>query len=318
MKKKKIVKRNHYVSCLNSTLKIFNQIRNYKESKDLSYEDQLDILMRILFQGNDFSNPILQSHMSLWAEGLEKVMNNEIKYLFINSLSLVDFLKSIELIDLENIYAFINENGEFDIIKPSFKADGHGEYVEYKNPQSIIASTIYYGILLPNKLSYYIRITLDENNVIRLVLIDSNNYIMTADSKTIDKLKNGDELDKQDYELFKLAVNMLFYCQAFPECVSEGLPKDSVLDSYPGLVTQKNNVSLSDKIIEKTTRTERGEVIPHFRRGHFRYLGSERFTKMRGKTIFIESTFVKGKDLKKYTVEDTSKKEEMGDIKYYG
>lgn len=39
---------------------------------------------------------------------------------------------------------------------------------------------------------------------------------------------------------------------------------------------------------------ENRDVSPHLRSGHFRYLGSEYFSKKRGRTIFVKSSFVKG------------------------
>lgn len=88
--------------------------------------------------------------------------------------------------------------------------------------------------------------------------------------------------------VFNLAMNFLFYINAFPECVIDGVPSD--VKKNPKAKT----ISLSNKIVSHTT-TEHGFVRPHFRSGYFRHLNSDYFVNCKGQVRFIASTMVKGK-----------------------
>jgi len=90
-------------------------------------------------------------------------------------------------------------------------------------------------------------------------------------------------------EMLRLILNLLFYMSAFPENVLNS-PPDEECDKL-----NKNNsktISISPTISEYLH--ENRDVQPHLRRGHFRFLGSDHFTKKRGQTIFVKASFVKG------------------------
>lgn len=109
---------------------------------------------------------------------------------------------------------------------------------------------------------------------------------------------NFDSPKKQDKEkvlqkdFFKFGLNLIQYIDAFPDCVRDGLPKHFVIKN--SFKNKKQTIRLSNKvrIIDSTTRK------PHFRRGYFRYLGSDYFVNKKGQTVFIEATFVNGKNAK--------------------
>jgi len=88
-------------------------------------------------------------------------------------------------------------------------------------------------------------------------------------------------------EIYNLGLNFLFYINAFPQCVIDGVP-NGVKKNPKGKV-----ISTSDKIISHTT-VEHGFVRPHFRSGYFRHLNSDYFVNCKGQVRFIESTMVKG------------------------
>ena len=85
-----------------------------------------------------------------------------------------------------------------------------------------------------------------------------------------------------------VVFSAMAYVQAFPEMVVDGIPED--LRHGPRYRGRKcMRVGMSPSLIL------RDGPSPHYRMGHFRYLQSDRFKKMRGKTIFVHGTFVKGK-----------------------
>jgi hypothetical protein len=91
-------------------------------------------------------------------------------------------------------------------------------------------------------------------------------------------------------DLVKLVYGFSLYLEAFPETVVEAGAKNvHKLNYYRGeaRVVECNQVASSDN--------ESAAVSPHFRRGHFRVLHSERFTKKQGQVVFVKGCFVKGK-----------------------
>lgn len=91
-------------------------------------------------------------------------------------------------------------------------------------------------------------------------------------------------------------VNFLFgfilYLKAFPECVKPATRED-VKSKEPMAGSQKILIG-KNKIVENELKLS---VSPHWRRGHFRVLSSDRFVKKKGKTVFVKGSFVKGKAL---------------------
>lgn len=110
------------------------------------------------------------------------------------------------------------------------------------------------------------------------VLTDTMNYTFCVESCKEDKNK----------WVFNLAMNFLFYINAFPECVIDGVPNG--VKKNP----KAKSISISEKIVSHTT-VEHGFVRPHFRSGYFRHLNSDYFVNCKGQVRFIASTMVKGK-----------------------
>lgn len=101
----------------------------------------------------------------------------------------------------------------------------------------------------------------------------------------------------KEFEYIRLGINFLFYIQAFPETVREGIPKGyKVTEGYKN---KRVCVKTSSKLIADG---DKRKVTAHFRRGYFRYLGSEWYKAKRGKTIFVDATVVNSKNNK--TVEE--------------
>jgi hypothetical protein len=104
--------------------------------------------------------------------------------------------------------------------------------------------------------------------------------------------KNTKDMDKKmlNYwgDNFRIAINTLYYMNAFPDYVSDGVPKRAIIDEE--CFTKKRiTLSPNKEFFEKL------EKSPHLRRGHFRTFTSDYYKNMKGKTIWIEPVFVKGK-----------------------
>lgn len=94
--------------------------------------------------------------------------------------------------------------------------------------------------------------------------------------------------DTENRWVFNMAMNFLFYINAFPECVIDGVPNGVKR------IPKAKVISTSEKIVSHTT-VEHGFVRPHFRSGYFRHLNSDYFVNCKGQVRFIASTMVKGR-----------------------
>jgi hypothetical protein len=78
------------------------------------------------------------------------------------------------------------------------------------------------------------------------------------------------------------------YLDAFPDSIIPGHHEDIAdFNYYPGTW---NIVTANDIVNEEITRS----VDPHYRKGCFHVLRSERFVRKKGQTIWVRGTFVKG------------------------
>lgn len=95
----------------------------------------------------------------------------------------------------------------------------------------------------------------------------------------------AEPLERQFNHIWRLLFGLSLYVQAFPECVTE-----MQTEPMPWLQGTRRMIGRHAIIEEEESRS----VSPHFRRGHFRVLQSERYHE-RGKVVFVKGTFVKGR-----------------------
>jgi hypothetical protein len=90
-------------------------------------------------------------------------------------------------------------------------------------------------------------------------------------------------------ETWNILCNLLMYINAFPEFVIDG-PPELICGTHGG--GRNTRVSGSPDI---ESVHERSKSSPHMRRGHFRVLRSEKFTKKRFQAVFVRPSMVRGK-----------------------
>ena len=313
------IKKQQYSNILEHFYKIYQQnmklYKNEVADKDLillkSCGDSFNCKLSQNGDSVQLSSNEPQQIDVMYSEMLFKIMkdylDNKIIHYFINDYKLKIFLEEIEVKDFTNVKNLLVQNGTYSdaVIKGKWSCENQDNKMEeYNTPKNVILSKITIGIHLPEtKESYCASISIDENDLLRLQVFNNEGYCFTSDSSCFEKLKNGNYLDQQDYKTIKLIINLLYYIDAFPEKILNGIPKNCILKDNFELLKNKINVGMSEKIIQRYEKSQDGkEIIPHFRSGHFRFLGSNYYKKMKGKTIFIESTFVKGKDKNSKTV----------------
>ena len=90
------------------------------------------------------------------------------------------------------------------------------------------------------------------------------------------------------YEYFRVIINLIFYMNAYPENVIDGVPQRAIIDK--NVFTNKNKITISKNI----ELFDKQETSPHLRRGHFRTFTSDYYVHKQGQTIWIEPMFIKG------------------------
>ena len=113
---------------------------------------------------------------------------------------------------------------------------------------------------------------------------------------------------KIDIPALKFGINLLFYMDAFPESIKSGLPKDIVggeKKMLQKLNGRRNVIGTVEEFSGMIVKTEHGAVMPHRRCGHFMFFRSDRYVNMKGKSVWVKETIVKGHLAK--TVTDVNK-----------
>lgn len=85
----------------------------------------------------------------------------------------------------------------------------------------------------------------------------------------------------------KLFLNLIFYAKAFPDKVIDGVPEDYREDVFRNIIINKGYTFLSHKSIMSS-------VTPHFRKGHFMRLESERYINKRWSIVWRCASMVRG------------------------
>lgn len=86
----------------------------------------------------------------------------------------------------------------------------------------------------------------------------------------------------------KIVVGFLHYIHAFPETVVPHRPDVMCWKKYDGKRYELN-------VHPKIQADIESSISPHYRRGHLRFLQSDRFKNKKGQTVWVEGCFVKGK-----------------------
>ncbi len=220
-------------------------------------------------------------------------------HLYFVDKSLRDFLINLKIADFEGLEKFIIGNGEET-------EDGClttlGQQYNLKQKTKILD----FGIHIPfeNKYKGYAFSFLykpEENKFVFVWLVEKDAGFISFDEYK--NLENEDsERSKKIMSYIRLAVNTIAYMNAFPECIVDGVP-NNVKDEY------SKSVKLSEKVVENMNDTKM--ITPHFRRGYFKRLTSDFYTKKKGQIVFVKETMVNGKAKTVYTADNLDEMESV-------
>lgn len=205
----------------------------------------------------------------------------ELLHIFFVDKQLREFLQTTKLSDLEGIKSFLYENGKSRNVFHLYSGT-ESNHITYQ-----------FALHIPfEPEGYAFSLSIEEDGSIELYYSLGENGGRMSDKFYLDVNKKNDETSLTHSKMFRLAINTIAYMSCFPDCVDDGVPKN-LLERSEDLSARNFSLQLSDKI--KENEDSNLSKRPHFRKGHFRHLRSEKFINKKGQVIFITETMVKGK-----------------------
>lgn len=202
-------------------------------------------------------------------------LRHELTHIYMRDAALLDFLKSIEIKDLDGIKKYIKDNGREVILN-------NDDYLED------LTTGINFGICLHiPKMSQGYVFAYSLYNVSDELRIFVNHGMdqYHISSNDIENKKSIVYTDSEINEITKIAINLISYIYCFPDCLIDGAPHD--------VKTENNHyLNTSDKVIESLEKAEEGIIMPHFRRGYFKRLNSDFYKNKKGQIVFVHETVV--------------------------
>ncbi len=219
--------------------------------------------------------------------------NKNLLHLFFIEKNLQKFLEDLPLADLKGIKKYLYDNGS------------HKNVLYVKNRTSTNCVTYYYGIHIPYETDgFAFQFNIYEDERMELFYLHGKHFGGITDKMYFDLLKNDDKKSIILTNCFRLAVNTIAYMKCFPECVVDGVPRITV-DRNENRTDKNVMINITDKISD--TEVSSKKITPHFRKGYFKLLRSDFYTKKKGELIFVRETMVNGKAKTVYTVDNIEK-----------
>lgn len=207
-------------------------------------------------------------------------------HIYFKDKELRDYLANMKLHDLDGIVEFLFSKGENFYYAPSLDTKN----VLVKPEETI--KTYSFGIHIPYEKEdkgYAFQLTYNESKEMSLLWAQGTNQGWCSADTYKENLNGKGEHAEFFAYTFRLAINTIAYMNAFPECVTEGVPpteEESL--SYILNTSEKINETVKNPDLNRT-------VTPHFRNGYFKFCGSDFYKEKRNQIIFVSETMVNGK-----------------------
>lgn len=196
--------------------------------------------------------------------------------------SVVDFIKNTDLKDKEISQM---HSVAHDIVK---EYENHGFVVHMAGEdQSILYTFGPHGVIYKDETmspgETREGLSVFHKRYCRNELADIGFTVITPEDGIVGgKIVNSEE-GSEEWRIF---FNLCLYMSAFPEYVLDGAPPIKVHGSRENSTTIRASRQMKE--------VYRDGVSPHMRRGHFRFLKSERYNKKRFQAIYVKPTMVGG------------------------
>lgn len=255
-----------YGRCFNTMYDDYNYFLKKYKKQDLALKEYIKAIYETTKKDENLQVHY-RSRVDLF---INDVKGNLIHYYFLDQ-SLKVYLMEMDIPDKTNIHQFLMAQGGNPIFNILSETEKY---------------TVDFCIHFPNdSFGYSIKIAYDEVNKDFIFHI-----IHEAENDFFAYLKNVQ--NSEVWPICKLVINALFYINCFPDCIVDGIPKGMKLINE--FTNPKKQIRVSEKLLPYINKLSNHIISPHFRMGHFRYLGSNYYVNKKGQTIFIEPTFVKG------------------------
>ena len=275
---------------------MWNQYKQFYKVYKSSVEDFFQMKNKQILTTSNQLPEDMQSHASildLWYLDA----NKKFTHIYFKNKELRNFLAEMKLSNLEETIEFLYESGESFKYTPSY--DGIHPLGKSENIQ-----VFSFGIHIPYEKEdkgYAFQLLFNERKELDLIWAVGKNEGWCSAENYKNNLKSSDEHSDFFTYIFRLAINTIAYMKAFPECVTEGVPKTEFEEC--GYILE-----VSEKVLENTNIDSNKMISPHFRRGYWKLLKSDFYTHKKGQLVFVSETMVNG--IAK-TVEKSSDKEKL-------
>lgn len=275
---------------------MWNQYKQFYKVYKGSVEDFFQMKNKQILTTPNQLPEDMQSHASildLWYLDA----NKKFTHIYFKNKELRNFLAEMKLSNLEETIEFLYESGESFKYTPSY--DGIHPLGKSENIQ-----VFSYGIHIPYEKEdkgYAFQLLFNERKELDLIWAVGKNEGWCSAENYKNNLKSSDEHSDFFTYIFRLAINTIAYMKAFPECVTEGVPKTEFEEC--GYILE-----VSEKVLENSSIDSNKMISPHFRKGYWKLLKSDFYTHKKGQLVFVSETMVNG--IAK-TVEKSSDKEKL-------
>ena len=275
---------------------MWNQYKQFYKVYKSSVEDFFQMKNKQILTTSNQLPEDMQSHASildLWYLDA----NKKFTHIYFKNKELRNFLAEMKLSNLEETIEFLYESGESFKYTPSY--DGIHPLGKSENIQ-----VFSFGIHIPYEKEdkgYAFQLLFNERKELDLIWAVGKNEGWCSAENYKNNLKSSDEHSDFFTYIFRLAINTIAYMKAFPECVTEGVPKTEFEEC--GYILE-----VSEKVLENTNIDSNKMISPHFRKGYWKLLKSDFYTPTKGQLVFVSETMVNG--IAK-TVEKSSDKEKL-------
>ena len=275
---------------------MWNQYKQFYKVYKSSVEDFFQMKNKQILTTSNQLPEDMQSHASildLWYLDA----NKKFTHIYFKNKELRNFLAEMKLSNLEETIEFLYESGESFKYTPSY--DGIHPLGKSENIQ-----VFSFGIHIPYEKEdkgYAFQLLFNERKELDLIWAVGKNEGWCSAENYKNNLKSSDEHSDFFTYIFRLAINTIAYMKAFPECVTEGVPKTEFEEC--GYILE-----VSEKVLENTNIDFNKMISPHFRKGYWKLLKSDFYTHKKGQLVFVSETMVNG--IAK-TVEKSSDKEKL-------
>lgn len=204
-------------------------------------------------------------------------VKKELTHIYIQDKELLDFLKKMEVRDIEGLKDTIKEYGH-EVI-----ANEDDQFENISDGSNYAICLHIPGVGQGYVLAYTVYLNTNELRI--FVSHGINQYHIS--SNEIENKKSVVYTDPEINEITNLAINIIAYISCFPNCLRDGAPH--------GIKTENNHIlSTAEKVTESMEKDSFGIMNPHFRRGYFKRLSSDYYKNKKGQVIFVHETIVNG------------------------